>query len=383
MKLRNKILNLLSAAALSMAVVTTLFTNTATAPTLHATGTETLKTATFAYLDVGQGNAELIKTGKKTILIDTGKESEYDELEYQLKKLKVSKIDTLIISHPDADHMENADDVIKDYDVKQVIMPKVSATTQCYEHLKSTIKSEKVETIHPETGDTLNLAKNCKANVLSIDASSSDKNEASLVMRVTYGDTSFLYMGDVTAKVEGDILESGETVASDVYLMSHHGSDTANGILFQKKVLSANNKIAIISVGQDNSYGHPAKQVVDRAKRFADEVYRTDKKGAIVLKSDGSKLTESFIKVTHSSSSGSPQKSSSGNSNGNRHKNNNSNHNNQSTTTRNSATGTYVYVTETGTKYHKAGCRYLNRSKIRKRLSEARNAGYEPCSVCN
>lgn len=373
MKLKNKILNLLSATALSMAVVTTAFTNSATAPTLHATETEKLKTATFAYLDVGQGNAEVIKSGKKTILIDTGKGSEYDELEYQLKKLKVSNIDTLIISHPDADHMENADDVIKDYDVKKVIMPKISATTQCYDRLKSALKSEKVETIHPETGDTLNLSKNCKANVLSIDASSSDKNEASLVMRVTYGDTSFLYMGDATAKVEGDILASGETVASDVYLMSHHGSDTANGILFQKKVLSADHKIAIISVGKDNSYGHPVKQVVDRAKRFADDVYRTDKKGAIVLKSDGSKLKESFIEVTHSSSSGSSRgsggnSSSSGNSNNNRN-----NH---------SSSGTYVYVTETGTKYHKADCRYLNSSKIRKRLSEAKNAGYEPCSVC-
>ena len=375
MKLQNKILNLLSAAALSMTVVTTAFTNSATAPTLHATGTETLKTATFAYLDVGQGNAELIKSGKKTILIDTGKGSEYDELEYQLKKLKVSKIDTLIISHPDADHMENADDVIKDYDVKKVIMPKISSSTQCYNRLLNTIKSDKIETVHPETRDTLNLAKNCKANVLSIDASSSDKNEASLVMRVTYGDTSFLYMGDATAKVEGDILASGETVASDVYLMSHHGSDTANGILFQKKVLSANNKIAIISVGKDNSYGHPVKQVVDRAKRFADKVYRTDKKGAIILKSDGSKLKESFIKVTHSISSGSSRGSGrTSNSTGNQNRNNN--RNNQS------SSGTYVYVTETGTKYHKAGCRYLNNSKIRKRLSEAKNEGYEPCSVC-
>lgn len=375
MKLKNKILNLLSATALSMAVVTTAFTNSATAPTLHATETKTLKTATFAYLDVGQGNAEVIKSGKKTILIDTGKGSEYDELEYQLKKLKVSKIDTLIISHPDADHMENADDVIKDYDVKKVIMPKISATTQCYERLKSALKSEKVETIHPETGDTLNLSKNCKANVLSIDASSSDKNEASLVMRVTYGDTSFLYMGDATAKVEGDILASGETVASDVYLMSHHGSDTANGILFQKKVLSADNKIAIISVGKDNSYGHPVKQVLDRAKRFADKVYRTDKKGAIVIKSNGSKLKESFIEVTHSSSSGSSRGSGgTSNSSGNQNRNNNRNNH--------SSSGTYVYVTETGTKYHKAGCRYLNSSKIRKRLSEAKDAGYEPCSVC-
>lgn len=379
MQLKNKLLKFLSVATLSLAVGTTSLsggTISTTTETVKANQTNTLKTATFAYLNVGQGNSELIKAGKKTILIDTGKGSEYDELEYQLKKLKVSKINTLVITHPDADHMENADDIIEDYGVKKVIMPEITSTTKCYKELISTIENNKVKTVHPDTGDTITFAKGCKAKILSVDASSSDKNEASIVMRVTYGKRSFLYMGDATAKVESDIIESGATIASDVYLLSHHGSDTANGILFQKKALSAEKyQIAIISVGKDNSYGHPVKQVVNRAKQFAKSVYRTDKKGAIVFKTNGKKLKKSFIKVTHSSSKSS---SSSKNTTSNKtNSNNNSNSNNSS-----SSNVTWVYVTETGTKYHKDGCRYLSQSKIKKKLSDAQAEGYEPCSVC-
>ena len=133
MQLKNKILKFLSVATVSFAVGTTSLSSgtVTTTETVQANKTESLKTATFAYFDVGQGNSELIKVGKKAILIDTGKGSEYDELEYQLKKLKVSKISTLVITHPDADHMENAADIINDYGVKKVIMPELKATTKC------------------------------------------------------------------------------------------------------------------------------------------------------------------------------------------------------------------------------------------------------------
>lgn len=328
---------------------------------------KTLKEATFAYLDVGQGNAELIKVGNKSILFDTGKGSEYDELTEQLSKLKVKSINTLIVSHPDADHMENADKFIANYHVKKIVCPKVSSSTQCYRRMVTAIKKYKVKKIHPNIGQTLALAKACKAKVLSVDASS-EKNEASLVLRVTYGSTSFLYMGDATARVESDILSSGSKIASDVYLLSHHGSDTANGILFQKKALSSKNKIAVISVG-NNAYGHPVREVVNRAKKFAKKLYRTDKNGAIVFKTDGKKLSTSFIKVVHSSAgSYSRPKQSSG----------------LTTNQKSNSSGSkgYVYITRTGTKYHKGNCRYLRSSKVKVKLSQAKAKGLEPCSVC-
>ena len=101
---------------------------------------KTLKTASFAYFDVGQGNSALIKSGSSSVLIDTGKKSEYSTLQRQLRQLNTSKIDTLVISHPDSDHMESADQIISSYHVKKIIFPKISATTQCYKKISRIVK---------------------------------------------------------------------------------------------------------------------------------------------------------------------------------------------------------------------------------------------------
>lgn len=332
-----------------------------------------LKNATFAYLDVAQGNAELIKIGSQAILIDTGKHSEYGTLQSQLKSLGVKTISTLVVTHPDADHMESADDVIADYKVKKIILPQIASTTQCYKRMISAISKYNVKMVHPQTGCVLKLAPSCKGTVLSVDASSSDTNEASIVMRVTYGSRSFLYMGDATARVENSILASGKPIASDIYLLSHHGSDTANGVLFVKKALSSKYKTAIISVGKNNSYGHPVANVVRRAETYAKSLYRTDQKGCIIATTNGENLRIKFKKVTHSGSSYSRSsyrtsgtaKSSAGKSSSVKD------------------VSEVVYITKTGTKYHTKNCRYLRSSSIKTTLSEARNKGLTPCSVCN
>lgn len=337
---------------------------------------KSLKNATFAYLDVGQGNAELIKIGSSAVLIDTGKSSEYDELKQQLKNLGVTKINTLVVSHPDADHMESADDVIATYHVKKVIMPKVKATTQCYKRLLQAVSTYGVKTVHPTTGSTIKLASSCKGKILSVDAGT-ETNEASIVMRVTYGSRSFLYMGDATAKVEGQILAENDKVASDVYLLSHHGSDTANGALFVKKALASKYKTAIISVGANNSYGHPVRNVVRRAEKYADHVYRTDQKGCIIAKTNGNTLKFSFKKVSHSSGSSSYRATgrstkSTGSSSKATKKSKKSS----------SSSSQYVYITKTGSKYHQKGCRYLRSSMIKVKLVTAKAKGLTPCSVC-
>ena len=160
-----------------------------------------------------------------------------------------------------------------------------------------------------------------------------------------------MYMGDATAWVESQILAAGYKTASDIYLMSHHGSDTANGVLFVKKALASKYKTAVISVGAGNSYGHPVPNVVRRAQKYADHLYRTDEKGCIVAKTDGNSLRFSFQTIRH-------------------------------TTYQAGSTSKVVYTTNTGKKYHRAGCRYLKKSKIRIKLSEAKAQGLTPCSIC-
>ena len=348
-------------------ITLTFFASFLSAP--QAIYAKTLKTATFAYLDVAQGNAELIQAGSKNILIDTGRGNEYDELQKQLKNLGVKKIQTLIVTHPDADHMESADDVIADYKVKKVILPRINSSTRCYERMLSSISKHNVKKVHPSTGDVIKLAPSCKGTILSVDASSSDKNEASIVMRVTYGSRSFLYMGDATARVENEILSSGQKTSSDIYLLSHHGSDTANGALFVKNALASKYKTAIISVGANNSYGHPEKNIVRRALKYAKNLFRTDQKGCIVAKTNGKKIFFSFQKVTHShhSSYHHSYSSKSTKSHG---------------STSVSSSKKYVYITNYGKKYHKNGCRYLRKSKIKIKQKLAKTRGYTPCKIC-
>lgn len=272
----------------ALAMVTTL-TLTLTSP---AIGTQAKAVeATFAYLDVGQGNAELIKVKNRSTLIDTGRKWEYDELQEQLEDCGVKAVDTLVISHPDADHMENADKLIENYGVKSVVMPKIAVKTQCYKRMLAAIEKYKVKVINPKIGTKLKLGNKCTGEVLSVDANPKDVNESSIVMRVKYEKRAFLYMGDATAKVENSILEEKKSIASDVFLCSHHGANTANGALFVKKALASKYKVAIISVGKNN-YGHPTKEVVGRLKKYSKCLYRTDEDGMIVFKSDGESLTK-------------------------------------------------------------------------------------------
>lgn len=234
--------------------------------------------------------------------------------------------------------------------------------------MMQTIADHNVKVAHPKTGSTIKLTSSCKAKVLSADAGT-DTNEASIVMRVVYGKRSFLYMGDATARVESRILAAGYKTASDVYLMSHHGSDTANGVLFVKKALASKYKTAVISVGAGNSYGHPVPNVVRRAQKYADHLYRTDEKGCIVAKTDGSSLRFSFQTIRHTTY----QAGSTGNAV-------KSKKNTKKTKVKGKSR--VVYTTNTGKKYHRTGCRYLKKSKIRIKLSEAKAQGLTPCSIC-
>lgn len=239
----------------------------------------------ITYLDVHQGNASLIQADGKIILIDTGSYSNYPLLKKQLSQKKISHIDCLVLSHPDADHMGSAASIITDYSVGVVYQSRFQKDTKTYQKLMDTMEQTRITVQYPETGDTFSLSKHLTAQVLSANAKSKgsdDANAASLVLRLTYGSRHFLFTGDAPASVEADIL-SNYDVQSDVYLVSHHGSDTANGISFIKEVGAS---YAIISVGNDNSYGHPDKNVLSRLKKYAGRVLRTDEDGMITITSD-------------------------------------------------------------------------------------------------
>lgn len=241
------------------------------------------------FIDVGQGDAILIQKSGINTLLDTGEEKEYGVLKAYLDEVKVEKIHHLIITHPDSDHMGGADRVMEDYEIGCLYKNNFSKDTLEYKEMMSVAREKEIEIAIIKAESELFLGEGLGAKVLSPKEEYADSNGSSIVIRLDYGKDSFLFMGDATAKAEGDILQNGYDVKVEVLKVSHHGSDYSNGILFLKK---ASPKYAVISVGKDNKYGHPKNTVLRRLEKFGAEILRTDLKGTIVLYSNGDGVSE-------------------------------------------------------------------------------------------
>lgn len=346
----------------------------ATEPTMQPTATpsddedEPHGELKAVYIDVGQGNAELIQTPEgKNILIDTGKKSAYNNLKKILKENNAEVIDYLIISHPDQDHMDSAEYVIKDYGVKKCYMSEFKKDTYCYKYMMKALEENNVNVVYPDTGDKISFTDTCVGTVLSVNGGDgTDANAASLVLRVTFGDRSFIYMGDAPAAIENEIMTRSD-VASDVYLISHHGSASATGILFAKSVLSAKYKYAVISVGKDNDYGHPVANVIRRLETFSDKILRTDEAGTITFVTDGNEITykteKTEIKEDNPEQTISP-----------------------APVATQEPTGKSIIGNKNSKVYHNPDCRYLPAEKNRIYFAtdaEAEEKGYRACSYCH
>ncbi|MBP5305855.1 MAG: MBL fold metallo-hydrolase [Lachnospiraceae bacterium] len=237
-------------------------------------------------LDIGHGDAILIQVSNKNILIDTGEEKYYEQLKTQLDHFRVKKVDSLILTHPDSDHIGSADKVIANYDVTNVYMPKKSSSSREYSETISALSSARITPVNPNEGDFLPLACDLTAQVLSVDEGDTN-NSASIVMRLDYYNNSFLFTGDAPAKVENTIMSKYD-VDVDVLKVAHHGSDYSSPILYLKTVSP---EFALISVGAGNSYGHPCDTTINRLEKFAKNILRTDLNGTITIKGDGDTLT--------------------------------------------------------------------------------------------
>lgn len=311
------------------------------------------------FIDVGQGDAILIQNGSNYSLIDTGVEKKYSQLASYLKKIKVKKITNLVITHPDADHMGGADLVIKNYGVKNIYMTKYESKSSEYKEMLAAIKKYKVKRVNVKAGTKINLG-GIHANVLYAADKAESSNDSSIVLKLVHGKKSFLFTGDIGAKIENQIAKKYD-VNVDVLKVAHHGSSYSSPVAFIKE---ASPQYSIVSVGKENNYGHPDKNVVNRLNKYSTSVLRTDKKGTIVITSTGTKLSAKTVATSTSSTGGS--NSSGGNSSG------------SNTTTQ--AVGSHVYITPTGKKYHARKC---GRGTYRKvTIKEAKAKKLTPCKKC-
>lgn len=239
------------------------------------------------FIDVGQGDATLLKCGDAAMLIDAGEASEGTAVQNYLKKQGVSRLNYLVLTHPDSDHIGGAPVVITKFEIDKVFMSDYEKDNQTYRKLIQALDDKGLSWSMPKAGSVFSLG-DAVITILGPVASYSDPNNASLVLTVQKGENIFLFTGDAEEEAEADILENGLPVKADVYKAGHHGSKTASGEEFVEEVSPA---YAVVSCGEGNSYGHPNARTLNTFRMRGIQVYRTDEQGSIVAVSDGSEIS--------------------------------------------------------------------------------------------
>lgn len=255
-------------------------------------------TLTVRFLDVGQGDSALIVCNGQTMLIDGGSVSEGQFLVSRLSRLGVSELDYVVNTHPDEDHCGGLAGVLAKYPAQHVYSSVTEHTTKVFSNVVKYAEEQGQQIEVPQTGDSWYVG-DASVTCIGPVGTYSDSNNGSLVLRVDFGETSFLFTGDMEQKAEADLLDSGADVRADVLKVGHHGSPTSSSQAFLGAVAPS---IAVISVGEDNDYGHPNADVLSRLEALGAELYRTDTQGEIIVRSDGQTLTVTTDKTSRTPS---------------------------------------------------------------------------------
>jgi beta-lactamase superfamily II metal-dependent hydrolase len=238
------------------------------------------------FLDVSQGDSSLIIFGNKTILIDAGEIDMGDRVVNDLRELGVTRIDLLVATHPHSDHIGGMQKVMDNFAIGQVLDSGIPHTSVIYERFLEKIDKKNIPYKLAVQGDTIDLDPALRIVVLSPLSRrfGDDLNTNSIMLRISYGTINFLFTGDAGIEAETALSKSGYALDAQILKVGHHGSMYSNSPAFIARV---HPETAIISLGRDNPYGHPHKQAVDILSQAGATVYRTDRDGTILVRSDG------------------------------------------------------------------------------------------------
>lgn len=242
-------------------------------------------------IDVGQGDSILFLQKDCVMLVDSGAKNKSTYVIEYLKQLGISKINILVGTHAHEDHMGGMSEIIRNFEIETLYTPdhtKDTITTKWYMDFLDAVAEKEVNWEYPKLAQKFYLGSAMIQVVSEGVKEDTNLNNQSIGLRVSFGDTDIVLTGDAEEKAERQMLSSGLDLEAEIYKVAHHGSDTSTSEDFLEEI---NPQYAIISVGKDNSYGHPTESVIQRLEKKNIEVHRTDEEGNIVILTDGKNVT--------------------------------------------------------------------------------------------
>ncbi len=309
------------------------------------------------FIDVGQADCELITLNGHSMLIDGGNVDDGKDIVRYIRSLGIESLDYIFATHPHEDHIGGLDEVIDAFPVNVIYSPVDEYSGECFKYFKKAADKKCGITVC-RGGISLSFS-NAFIDVLWPYSPENEKetNNMSIVLKLIYGEASFLFTGDVEHDVESQLVKNGEDLSANVLKVGHHGSSSSTSYLFLRSVMP---QFAVISCGKNNEYKHPHKETLDMLNQADVELYRTDQLGTVIISTDGM-----FITVKHGDTSVTEKAEHSSPALG--------------------SAITEVIGNKKSKKYHMPGCDALPSENNRvyfDSASDAENEGYSPCGNC-
>lgn len=250
------------------------------------------------YIDVGQGDSELIECNGEFMLIDAGENGGEASLIAYLRNAGVEKLKYVVATHPHSDHLGGVAEILEEFEVENVIMPKipkaVTPTTKTYNRFLEAVKNTGTKGIYAKLDAEYTVGDATFRIMGSVNTNTENLNDFSVVIKLTHGENTFFFSGDAEAEAESDFVDRyGDELDCDVYKVAHHGSSSSSS---EKLMNVLTPEICIISCGADNSYGHPHDETEELLESITDKIYRTDICGTVIVASDKQNYSVSYEK---------------------------------------------------------------------------------------